>query len=221
MKVLAAIPASNEADAIEQCVRNVSAFVALDHILVVDDGSTDDTGARAQATGARVIAHSHNMGKGAAILTALSFAEQNRFDWIVFMDGDGQHPADRLPAFLRAIGEDRADLLIGNRRQRAARMPRHRQLSNGITSLMVSLWAGRRIHDSQCGMRAVSVSALRGIRLAERGFQLESEMLIKLIRRNVRVAEIDIETIYGNEKSSIRLAADTLKFMRLLLKCLW
>mgnify|MGYP005869635525 FL=1 len=64
------------------------------------------------------------------------------------------------------------------------------------------------------------MSALRGIRLAERGFQLESEMLIKLIRRNVRVAEIDIETIYGNEKSSIRLAADTLKIMRLLLKCL-
>ena len=220
-QVLIAIPAYNEGAFIEQCIRRVSAFAALDHILIINDGSTDQTGDLAHAAGVRVVEHTRNQGKGAAILTALSFACRNHFQWILFMDGDGQHPAASIPEFLQQIARDHADVLLGNRQNRKRRMPVHRQLSNGITSLIISWCAGgTRIHDSQCGMRALRLSALKDLTLYEHGFQLESEMLIKLGRVGARFDEIGIETVYGGEKSSIRLVADTLEFILLILKSL-
>lgn len=221
-RFLVAIPAYNEGAFIEQCIIRVSAFVALDHILIINDGSTDQTGEIARISGAKVIEHTRNRGKGAAILTALSFARRNHYQWILLMDGDGQHPAASIPGFFWHIDRDHADVLLGNRQNRIRRMPVHRQISNGITSLLISWCAGgTRIHDSQCGMRALRLSALNGLALYEQGFQLESEMLIKLGRAGARFDEVAIETFYGGEKSSIRLVDDTLKFILLLLKSMW
>lgn len=217
-----AIPAYNEEKFIGPLLDEISAHIKVDHILVVNDGSQDRTGAIAQAKGVTLVEHRCNRGKGETIKTAFSFARQREFDWIIFLDGDGQHPPQHLPDFFDGITADKADVILGNRQARARNMPFHRQLSNGITSILVSLCAGgRRILDSQCGFRAVRLRKMTGITFASAGFQVESEMLIKLGKSGAAFAHVPIQTVYGEQKSSIRLVADTLKFLQLLTKSFW
>ncbi|MBN1466576.1 glycosyltransferase family 2 protein [candidate division KSB1 bacterium] len=218
--VIIAIPVFNEARFIGQLLAEISATVAIDHILVIDDGSTDATAAIARGFGVHLIEHAQNMGKGEAMKTAFSFARQRGYRWIIFMDGDGQHLAGHLPAFLDEIGRERADVVLGHRMDRR-QMPLHRQLSNDMTSVLISLCAGVRIRDSQCGFRAVRLSSMDGIHITAHGFQVESEMLLKLGRAGARLMHLPIRTVYGDEASSIHLLADTLKFIKLLLKSFW
>ncbi|MDZ7316935.1 MAG: glycosyltransferase family 2 protein [candidate division KSB1 bacterium] len=218
-KTLIALPAYNEANHIVACLKDISVHHPLAHVLVVDDGSVDATAERAADCRARVVRHPHNFGKAAAILTALNIARQEGYEWILFMDSDGQHPAQALPNFFRAMRSG-LDAVLANRIDRRT-MPLHRQLSNGITSILVSLTGGRRIHDSQCGMRAFRVDSLVGLPLREKGFQLESELLIRLGRKSAVFNEIPIATIYTGQKSSIRPGADTLRFILLILKTFW
>ncbi|RPH99824.1 MAG: glycosyltransferase family 2 protein [Calditrichaeota bacterium] len=219
--VLIALPVYNEEDFLATCLQEISAFIPLDDTVVIDDGSTDSSAECAALTGVRVIRHARNSGKGAAILTALYFANLRRYPWIVFMDGDGQHPAGALPAFIECVRSNRADLINANRQQRPGKMPLARQLSNGITSLMISLLIGQRIHDSQCGFRALRLSMLEDIQLKSGGFQLETELILKLGKKGACIAEVPIETIYGTEKSSIHHIRDTIKFIKLYLNSFW
>ncbi|MDZ7371709.1 MAG: glycosyltransferase family 2 protein [candidate division KSB1 bacterium] len=219
-KTLIALPAYNEADHIVACLQGISAYQSLEHVLVVDDGSADATAELAERCGAQVVRHPQNLGKAAAILTAVAIARRGGYEWILFMDSDGQHPAQALPNFFCAIQNGFCTAVLANRIDRR-NMPLHRQLSNGITSIFVSLTGGRRIHDSQCGMRAFRLDRLNGLTLREKGFQLESELLIRLGRKGAVFNEIPIATIYTGQKSSIRPAGDTLRFIRLILRTLW
>ncbi len=218
MLPLVAVPAFNEAEYIEPLVTDLLEYLPAGHVLVVNDGSTDATGVLARRTGVRVIDHPVNRGKGAAIQTAIQFGRLNHFKWILFMDGDGQHRPESIPRFLSVIHTDAADAVLGDRRERHPNMPLLRQLSNGLTSVMVSLCAGTRIRDSQCGFRAIRLSCLPKISFRESGFQVESELLIKLGKSGARFAHVPIETIYGPRSSSIRPVSDTLKFVKLILK---
>jgi glycosyltransferase involved in cell wall biosynthesis len=220
-KILITLPALNEAKFIGQVLQEISATVPNIPILVVNDGSTDDTSKVVVNYDVFLIEHQQNYGKGEAMKTAFSFAQKSGFDWIVFLDGDGQHPPQYLPDFIEIINNNRVDVILGNRQSRKNDMPFHRQLSNGITSILISLCAGQRILDSQCGFRAVRVEKMRNIPLAASGFQVESEMLIKLGKTGATCAHVQIETIYGDEASSINLVADTLKFIKVILKSLW
>jgi len=100
-------------------------------------------------------------------------------------------------------------------------MPFHRRASNKLTSWILSLLCGQRIHDSQCGFRRYSVKAVLNTKCDENGFQFESEILIKLLKQNVTFGYIDIPTMYGDEVSSIRNVSDTFKFIKLILGNLW
>lgn len=219
---LVAIPAYNEASFLKTMLEEISAYISVDHILVVNDGSTDATGDVARKTGVRVLEHPINRGKGAAIRSAMAYALQHRYPWLLFMDGDGQHPVQFVPRYLQRIRHNAADVILGHRAARSRSMPLHRQLSNGITSILVSLVAGGpRIYDSQCGFRALRVQSLQTLQLRQQGFQLESEVLIQLGRQGARFEQIPISTHYGAEHSSIHLIGDTLKFIKLIIKSLW
>ena len=165
------------------------------------------------------IRHPVNQGKGASLKSAFRFAQKNGFDWVITMDGDGQHPVESIQSFIDAIREDKADLILGYRIARKGVMPIHRQMSNGITSVLLSICASNfRLHDSQCGFRAVRMSSLKLSSCSENGFQFESEMILRMGKSGYCFYEIPIETVYGQEKSSINIFVDTSKFIKLILK---
>jgi len=218
-KVLVAVPAFNEQRFLASLLFDILSFVTSDDIVVIDDGSTDDTAKTAQSAGVHCIRHSKNQGKGAALQTAIDYANAQQYNWIIFMDGDGQHNPRDLEHFYRAIAENTHDVIIGNRQARGSAMPLHRQLSNGTTSVIISLCAhGQRIHDSQCGYRAIRLLSLQHVTCSERGFQFESEILLRLAKVGVRIKEIPIQTTYAQEASSIQPVRDTLRFITLILK---
>jgi glycosyltransferase involved in cell wall biosynthesis len=219
--VLIAIPAFNEAKFIADVLGRISATTPNIPILVVNDGSTDGTCDVVRQFDVHLVEHQHNLGKGEAIKTVLNFAREKMVKWVIFLDGDGQHPPESLPDFMHHIGLNAADVVLGNRQTRTQDMPFHRQLSNGMTSILISLCAGQRVRDSQCGFRAVRLRCLTGIEFGTSGFQVESEMLLKLGKKGARFEHVPIKTLYGQESSSINLMGDTLKFVKLIINSFW
>ncbi len=223
MNCLIVLPVYNEADYISSLVKSILSYQNHIDILVVNDGSTDETELVIDKLPVKVIHHDQNKGKGAAIRTAIQYGKQYGYDWIITMDGDGQHPPEYLNDFLEEIALDRADLVLGNRQSREQGMPFHRRLSNGTTSVMVSLCAGNnRIHDSQCGYRALRLNKFHDSNYTQTGFQFESEMILRMGKSRCRIKEIPVSTHYGNESSSIHLVYDTLRFIKLIINSfLW
>ncbi|HPG37897.1 MAG TPA: glycosyltransferase family 2 protein [bacterium] len=217
--VLLVIPVFNEERFIGELLDRVHRIVKPGNILVVNDGSTDNTAAILSQLPVNILTHSQNRGKGAALLSAIRYAQEHRYSWILTMDGDGQHQTGQIDAFLQAIANDQADIILGNRQKWGVKMPFHRILSNGITSIILSLCSGmQRIHDSQCGFRAMRVTCLDRALFREMGFQFESEMILRLGKQQCRFLEIPVETRYGSESSSIHLVNDTVKFIKLVIK---
>ncbi len=219
IKVLVAIPVYNESEHLKSLLSRICKEVNKADILVVDDGSSDRSFEIVKESGIPIIRHAHNQGKGAALLTAFRYAREKQYQWVLTLDGDGQHDPKFIRSFLQAIKENRVDLIIGNRLDRSGTMPFHRILSNGITSIILSLCAGsNRIHDSQCGYRAIRINCIDNLKLNNKGFQLESELILKFGKAGYRLAEVPISTIYNNEKSAINPVGDTLKFIQLVIQ---
>jgi glycosyltransferase involved in cell wall biosynthesis len=218
--ILIAIPVYNEHEQLVKVLEQVVRFFSMSDVLVVNDGSTDTTEHIIQSYAVSTIKHKRNLGKGAAILSAIQYAKEKGYQWIILLDGDGQHAVREIDNFIREILKNHADVILGNRIVRIGRMPLHRVLSNGITSIIVSLCAGQqRIHDSQCGFRALRLNCLYPEKYRYYGFQFESEVLLRLGKAGCRFKEIPITTIYGNAKSKMKLLLDTIKFIILIVDC--
>jgi glycosyltransferase involved in cell wall biosynthesis len=214
MKVCAIIPAFNEADVIAGLVTAARAHVA--EVVVVDDGSTDGTGARAAEAGAVTLALSGNSGKGTALRHGLEFIRERGFSHVLFMDGDGQHRPEDIPRLIEAA-RDGADLVIGTRSFVKDAMPGSRHFSNTVGSRAASWLVGQEILDSQSGFRLVRLGALRGVRLRARRYEFEMEVLIKLRARGARVVHAPVTTVYelGLARSKMKPIRDTIRI------CLW
>src|SRR5882757_7795346 len=206
------IPCVNEAAAIFSLVECVRRQVA--HVIVVDDGSTDATGALAAKAGAEVLRHDAMRGKGAALDTGLRHAAARGFAWALTMDGDGQHAADDIPAFLSEARHGNADLVIGNRMADAARMPWLRRRANEWMSRRLSDTAGFLLPDSQCGFRLIRLSAWSGLSIHATHFEIESETLLAFIAAGHAVKFIPVQTIYKGERSKIHPLRDTVRWFR-------
>ncbi|MCD4734267.1 glycosyltransferase family 2 protein [bacterium] len=174
MRTLVIIPAYNEATRIAPVVRRVLALKQPIDLLVVDDASTDNTATVAAESGATVLHNQPpNRGKGFTLRRGFDYALAEDYDTVVTLDGDGQHPPELIPRFLRAI-EEGTDLVYGNRLHDVSTMPAARIFSNKTTSRLVSFLAGRQILDSQCGMRAIRAWVLRSAPTTHAGFAAES-----------------------------------------------
>jgi glycosyltransferase involved in cell wall biosynthesis len=206
MTVCALIPAFNEAATIAEVVTGVRPHVQA--VVVVDDGSADETAARAEAAGARVIRHAENRGKGHAVRSGLAQILALDFSHVLLMDGDGQHRPEDVPKMLQAARERDADLVVGARVFDKAQMPRSRYYSNTIGSRALSSFIGSPIEDSQSGFRLIRCDALRGLTLTATGYEIETEMLIKLARKGVRMTSVPVTLSYG-AKSKLRPIRDT------------
>ena len=213
---LVIIPAYSASYTISELIERLAKYVNQNDILVVDDGSKDDTGEIAKKLDIIVVAHDSNMGKGAALKTGFRYALNNGYKAVLTIDADLQHDPDCVPRFLELGATDKYDLIVGVR-QRSIDMPRHRIFSNFITSLIVSVFSGCRIRDSQSGYRWIKTDALRNLYLHGDRYDLESEILLKIVRMGRPVAEVDIPTIYGDKSQShISLTTDTLRFIGLI-----
>lgn len=222
MKVGVIVPAYNEEKNIPSLVKNLRTLSVggqdiVEEVVIIDDGSTDDTRREAEKAGARVISHPENRGKGAALKTGFQYALRKGFEAVITMDGDEQHDWREIPSFLNKAQENQADIIIGNRMGNVRNMPFVRLWTNRITSRILSAIAHQRIEDSQSGYRLIKKEVLRNIDLTTSDFDTESEILIKASRRGYGITYIPIRTIYKDELvSKIKPVKDTIRFIKLI-----
>lgn len=215
LRAVVVIPAYGEEVHVAEVVRGARQF--LTDVWVIDDGSPDATAARARDAGAYVIQLKPNRGKGAALRVGLFIARRRGFEAAVTLDADGQHDPARIPTLLAPLNRG-VDVVIGARAKDPKLMPVHRLFANAFSSVLISFVAGRLIRDSQTGYRALRLAVVGRLPLRCRGFDYESEMLLKAARAGAKFAHVDVPTIYGAEKSKIKPLKDTWKFFRVILK---
>jgi glycosyltransferase involved in cell wall biosynthesis len=210
--IVALIPGYNEGPRIAEVVRGAAAHLP---VVVVDDGSSDDTAAQARSAGATVIEQRPNQGKGAALRAGFRRALADGADAVLTLDADGQHDPAESPTFLSAwAAEPRPDLVIGRRNFRA--MPPIRRLSNVLGGWAISWAVGRPIPDNQSGYRLVSRRIMEATLASdEHGFEFEVEMITSCIRLGGTIAWVPIRTIYAGEPSHIRPLAHLRSFIRI------
>lgn len=165
-KVLIIIPAYNEQGAIRHVVAGAKAAVQQADVLVINDGSTDNTSSEAEAAGAFVVKHPFNLGIGGAVQTGLKFARANGYDYVIRLDGDGQHNATEIQLFLAALRSRRADMVVGSRFLEEGvdwHIPLSRRIGIRFFSWAVSLLIGDRATDTTsgfCGMNRPAINVL-------------------------------------------------------------
>ncbi len=199
MKLSVVIPAYNEASAIGEVIGQARALHLpgiQKQIIVVDDGSSDQTGEIARSEGAAVLRHIVNRGVGAALGTGIKAALQSGADLIVTCDADGQHSPADIARVVDPILKTRADLVIGNRMSDPEGMPIIRRVANHVANLIISVLFLVRVSDSQSGLRAFSRTAAERIRIRANGFEALSEIIVQARRHHLVIAEVPIRAIY-------------------------
>jgi glycosyltransferase involved in cell wall biosynthesis len=195
------IPARNEAPRLSAVLltlpRSLPGICGID-VIVVDDGSSDGTAARAREGGARVARHAVNLGKGAALRTGCEAAVRLGADLIVAMDADGQHLPSDIPRVLAPLMGGEADVVLTYREAPGGAMPVVLKVGNRALSSMLRLLFGVTIRDTQCGLRAFSAAAYPSLRWEATDYAVESEMLVRMARNNLRFAEVPIATVYAD-----------------------
>jgi glycosyltransferase involved in cell wall biosynthesis len=212
--LLALIPAYQEAERVGAVV---AATVAQLPVLVVDDGSTDETAAVAETAGATVIVQVPNQGKGAALRAGFAWALQRDVEAVVTLDADGQHDPLEIKVFLEAHRRTGADLIIG--RRDFSKMPPGRRLANRLGGRALSWAAGRDIPDNQSGYRLLSRRLMAAVASSEEaGFEYEVEMITTCIRAGYTLEWVPIRTIYAGEGSHIQPWRHFTSFLRMVRK---
>jgi glycosyltransferase involved in cell wall biosynthesis len=203
--VAALIPAFNCADRLALLLPKLRRQVA--NVLVVDDGSADDTSEVARRHGAEVCIHDRNRGKGAAIRSGLAVLLGRSHTHVLMLDADGQHDPGDVPAFLACAGE--ADFVLGNRLWDWASVPGKRYWTNFIGTRALELMTGYPLVDSQCGFRLVRTAFLRRMGLVGRRYSIDTEILIRAGKLRARFAHVPVRVIYDGAVSHFRPMRDT------------
>jgi glycosyltransferase involved in cell wall biosynthesis len=208
--ILALIPGYQEGPRIAPVVAGARAHLP---VVVIDDGSTDNTAAQAEAAGATVLRQVPNAGKGAALRMGFRYALEQGAAAVVTLDADGQHDPAEIPSFLAAFEASRPELIVGRRDFRT--MPAVRRLSNTLGGWVFSAAVGRHVPDNQSGYRLIGRQLMAALLDSdESGFEFEVEMIARCIALGLPMADVPIRTIYGGESSHIRPWRHFTEFMR-------
>ncbi|MBU3958482.1 MAG: glycosyltransferase family 2 protein [Candidatus Omnitrophica bacterium] len=219
MKICVIIPTYNEAKVIGGLIRQIRQQDL--EVLVVDDGSVDNTPEIARENGATVLRNQTNEGKGASLIKGFGYARQKDYEAVITMDGDGQHLPQDLPYFMRLAQDSDSAIFIGDRMSKAKNMPSLRFLTNQFMSWLISGVAKQKISDTQCGLRLIKRQVLEKLKLSTSKYETESEILIKASRLGFKIESVPIKSIYLGEKSQINPFVDTLRFIRFIVRELW
>jgi len=190
----ALVPAYQAESTVGAVVRGALAHVAT--VVVVDDGSSDATGEEARAAGAEVLRRERNGGKGQALRSGLALVLASDATHVAFVDADGQHDPEDLPALL-AAARSGEPFVIGSRMGDPEAIPAYRYRTNEIGSRILTRMTGHEIEDAQSGYRVVSADLLRRLGLSAKGYSIETEMLLKAAPLVRRFAHVPVRAIYG------------------------
>jgi len=193
-RVMIGIPAYNEQHHIADVVRSAARFGT---VVVVDDGSQDLTAYRAQKAGATVIRFTRNHGKGAAAATLFEEARASRVDFLVLIDGDGEHDASEIPSVLAPCLNGKADIVVGSRYLSIRNdIPKRQNVRQRMFNALTAMASGVRCSDSQSGFRAFNRRAIASIHFDETAFSVESEQQFEVRRNGLRLTEVAITCTY-------------------------
>ena len=208
------IPAFREEKRVGDVVRKVLKY--LPDVIVVDDGSPDKTIEAAEKAGATVLKHVVNKGKGVALNTGFAYARDHGFDIVIVMDADGQHEPEEVPKFIEAYIRTGIPVLVGNRMGDRAHMPFVRRMTNMFMSWLLSREMKQYVPDTQCGFRLYRTDIFPFVATESQRFAAESEILLHVAERGLRIDAVSIKAVYGDEKSKIHPFRDTLRFFSML-----
>jgi glycosyltransferase involved in cell wall biosynthesis len=206
--VAVVVPAYQAAATIPDVVVRIRRAVPDATVYVVDDGSTDETGAAGREQGAVVLVHRRNYGKGAALRTGIERALSDGARAIVTIDADGQHPPEEIARLVAPLERGDADLVLGAR-ARDGTMPLGRRCSNWLSAALASRVGGVTVPDAQTGFRAITRRLAEAIRPAEHGYDFEIAFLLATLVQGLRVRSVRVPTIYQGQESHFRSWADT------------
>jgi len=215
LKIFIVMPAFNEEKMVGKVIKALMKR-GYKNIVVVDDGSTDNTTKIAKKEGALVIGHPINRGLGAALGTGIETALQNKADIIVTFDSDGQHHPDDIKRIIKPIIDNKADAVIGTRLKNSKGMPIIRKIGNWgfniITYLLFGVWTT----DSQSGFRAFNKKAASRIEIKTNKMEVSSEIIKEIGHKKLRYGEVPIKAIYTDY--SITHGQSSLNAFRILAK---
>ena len=206
------IPAYNPPKTIFQLISTIHTITTCP-VIIIDDGS--ELAISLESKNCTLLRNAQNMGKGAALLAGLKYAQKSGFTHAITLDADNQHDPEYLPLFLEC--DENISIVLGVRNFNRI-MPLHRKLSNKLTSQIISWMCNIKILDSQCGYRRYRLKDACSKIYSESGFQFESEVLIKLLRDNYSLKHIAVPTIYSNDNSAMNNFRDTFKFINLIFR---
>ena len=214
--VEALIPAYLEELHIADVVRRTRTY--LEQVIVIDDASTDATSTKAIREGACVLRHEINRGKGAAIKTGFKDLMNRDIQYVIILDGDGQHCPEEIPLFLEEAQKSNAPFLLGNRMENVTLMPLIRKLTNQLMSAQISRVCGQSIPDTQCGFRMIHRDLIPHLFCETNGYDYETEMILIASLKGFKITPVPVSTVYSNEISKIHPVKDTLRFLKLMAK---
>jgi glycosyltransferase involved in cell wall biosynthesis len=209
---IALIPAYNESSCISEVI--AATKLSLD-VLVIDDGSSDDTAEQARQAGAKVLSQGKNQGKGVALRAGFAYALEGENQAVITLDADGQHDPVEIPKFLRAFQEKRPNLIIGQRD--FSQMPPIRRLANSIGQWSFSWALGQHVPDNQSGYRLIDHTMMRAmLNSKEAGFEFEVDMIVTCAILGLNISWVPIQTIYRGESSHIHAYDHIVNYFRIL-----
>ena len=199
-RIIVGMPAYNEARYIGSLVLQAKRYAS--EVVVVDDGSTDETAGTAQLAGASVVAHEHNRGYGSTIRTLLDEAGKRDADILVILDADSQHDPAEIPRLIEGI-KGGADIVIGSREMQKNKIAGYRRLGQKVLSRMTSIASQTRLSDTESGFRAYSRRAIKTLELKETGMAVSSEIVSAAAARGLKIVEVPISVEYTGDGSSL------------------
>ena len=216
---LVCIPAFNEEKTIGEIVEKSLQYA--DNVIVCNDGSTDNTEKKAKEKGAIIINHKKNLGYGAALISLFEKARKENAEIMITLDGDGQHDPAEIPNLVKALTENKVDVVIGSRfLGKKTNYPVYRKTGIKIITSASNLGTDFKVTDSQSGFRVYSKKAIDLIHPTEEGMSASTEILLKISNWDLSVAEVPITISYEGETSThkpvpqgVSVLMNTLKFI--------
>jgi glycosyltransferase involved in cell wall biosynthesis len=199
-RIIVGMPAYNEARYIGSVI--LQARQHADEVIVVDDGSADNTTSVARLAGATVVRHEKNEGYGSTIRRLLSEARQRRADILVVLDADAQHNPDEIPRLVEGITGG-ADIVIGSREMQANKIAGYRRLGQRFLSRMTGIASRKRLSDTESGFRAYSRKAMDTLELKETGMAVSSEIISEAAGKGLEIGEVPISVSYEGDSSTL------------------